>query len=129
VYAGEEHVGYDVRDPSTDRREALARLSDDADLCNWGFVEVGWQTARRWALEEPGDVCFIEAGRREAAEQGHWPTVLDALDVQPLTVLSVRPTVLASIALRLPDPIDGIELPAADSEVEDFLERVQALLQ
>ena len=38
-------------------------------------------------------------------------------------------TVLASIALRLPDPIDGIELPAADSEVEDFLERVQALLQ
>ena len=74
VYAGEEHVGYDVRDPSTDRREALARLSDDADLCNWGFVEVGWQTARRWALEEPGDVCFIEAGRREAAEQGHWPT-------------------------------------------------------
>ena len=129
VHVEGEHIGYDVWNPSTDDRAPLARISEDAELCNWGFEELGWEAARRWSLRDPGDVCFIEAGRREAAQRGHWQTLVDALVAQPLSVLSIRPSVLASIAFRLPDPVDAIELPADEAEIDAFIGRVQALLR
>ena len=81
VHVDGEHVGYDVWSPETQERVPLARISDDAELCNWGFEDEGWAAARRWSLDRAGDVCFIEAGRREAAEHGHWRTLNDALEL------------------------------------------------
>ncbi len=129
VHVDGEHVGYDVFCPSNGERAPLARVSDDALICNWGFDEAGWASARRWSLRDPGDVCFIEAGRREAAQEGHWSTLIDALVAQPLTILSIRPSVLASIAIRLPDPVDALELPNDDAAVEAFLTRVHMILR
>ena len=70
-------------------------------------------------------MCFVEAGKLEAAEQGHWATILRSLDERPLTVLAIRPRVLASVALRLPDPVDSIELPADADEIARFCARVR----
>jgi len=127
VYAaGEEIVGYDVvRVPGGDAIP-LARESSDPELCRWSFDPQTFDTARGWTLDRPLDVAFVEAGRLEAAERGHWRTVLESLRTQPLTVVCIRRGVLASVALRLPDPLDALELPASEAEVAAFQERVVA---
>ena len=123
-WSGDTIEGYDLVHPVSGERVALAREDHGVpELCRWTFSEAAFDAARQWTLEGEHDVVFVEAGRLEAAERGHWPTVARALAVQPLTVLSIRRGVLASVALRLPDPIDAIELPAGDHEVERFVAR------
>ena len=119
-------AGYDLCHPT--RGEALALAREDAiapELCRWRFVPEAFAQARRWTLEEPCDAVLLEAGRLEAAERGHWRTILDALATERLVVLSVRRGVLAHVALALPDPLDAIELPAAPSEVAAFVARTR----
>lgn len=123
---GDAIEGYDLVHPATGATEPLAREdAESPELCRWSFDDAAFARARRWTLEGDGDVVFVEAGRLEAAKRGHWPTLMGALATRPLTVLSIRRGVLASVALALPDPIDAIELPAPADEVERFVARVR----
>lgn len=127
-WQGDVIEGYDLVHPSTGEAAALAREDASApELCRWGFSPEGFELARRWTLERDRDVVFVEAGRLEAARRGHWPALVAALERSPLTVLSIRRGVLASVALALPDPIDAIELPADADEVERFVRRARRL--
>lgn len=119
-------AGYDLCHPTRGETHALAREDTIApELCRWRFVPEAFAQARRWTLEEPCDAVLLEAGRLEAAERGHWRTILDALATERLVVLSVRRGVLAHVALALPDPLDAIELPAAPPEVAAFVARTR----
>lgn len=127
VDADESVLGYDVIDLGTGERRALARESDVPEICNWGFDRDAFEAAREWALR-PADVCVLEVGRLEAAERGHWPTILSAMRAPGrVVVLGVRPNVVASIAVRLPDPIELVELPAPSAELDAFVDRVSQL--
>lgn len=122
---GVERVGYDVVSMASGEHVALARGSSSSpEMCNWAFADSGFARARDWALEGPHGVAFLEAGRLEAAERGHWPAILDSLRTRPLTVLGIRRTVLSAVALRLPDPVDALELPSSRDEAERFIQRV-----
>ncbi len=67
---------------------------------------------------------FLEVGRLEAAERGHWETLLATLESPRLAIVGVRRGVLSNVALRLPDPVDALELPAEPGEVDEFIARV-----
>lgn len=122
-----EVCGYDLVDAATGERHALARKSGTPDMCEWGFSEQAFPKARAW-LEKDACARFAVAGRLEAAERGHWPAIRASLDQPGFLILSVRPNVLASVTLRLPDPAAFIELPASDAEVSDFILGVVELL-
>ena len=125
-FDGEHVVGIDVMRLATGDRVPLAHHAGGADLdvCEWVFSPAAFETAAEWALSGSSAVCFVEAGRLEAAEGGHWATIVRSLNERPLTVLAIRPRVLASVALRLPDPVDSIELPADVDEIARFCVRV-----
>ena len=92
-------------------RAAIARTSPHPDICNYLFQPAGFEAVDRWCGED-GDVLFMEIGRLEAKGEGYWPTVTRRfVGPRTLLVLSIRPHVLASIALDLPDPAAFIELP------------------
>lgn len=121
-------LGFDAMRVPSGEQVVLARHSEslEADICDWAFSEDGFATAGAWVLAAPAEVCFVEAGRLEAAERGHWNTIVRAIETRPLTVLGVRRSVLTSVALRLPDPVDSIELPAEPEEVDRFCARVKS---
>lgn len=120
-----ERVGYDLVELNRGARVPFARESDAPRICNWAFAPEAFAAAHRWVVEEEADVSMLEVGRIEAAEDGHWPAVLSALRVPGRTVvLGIRPAVLASIALRLPDPVDALELPAGGAQISAFVDRL-----
>lgn len=119
--------GYDLVDAATGERHPLARKSEAPDMCEWGFSEDAFQKARG-SLERDACARFAVAGRLEAAERGYWDAIRNALDEPGMLILSVRPNVLPSVALRLPDPEAFIELPASDIDVSEFILRVLELL-
>lgn len=126
--ADQSVVGYDLVDLATGRRVPLARDSDRPLICNWGFDDRAFALAHEWALR-PADVSVVEVGRLEAGERGHWGTVLSALrEPGRLVLLGIRPNVVASVAVRLPDPIEAIELPAEAGQIEAFVRRVGSLV-
>jgi len=120
-----ERAGFDVVDLASGQRRPLAREAPDPQLCTWGFDGETFAQVRRWIDAEPCDVVTLSLGSLEAAGQGYWPTVLANLDGPPrLLLLEIRPNVLSAVALRLPDPEDGVELPAGEDEVAEFASRV-----
>lgn len=125
-FDGDRLVGIDVQRLATGDSVSLAKKASgsDPDLCEWVFSPAAFETTAQWAVEDSAPVCFAEAGRLEAAEGGHWATIVRAVHERPLTVLAIRPTVLVSVALRLPDPVDSIELPEDADEIARFCERV-----
>jgi nucleoside-triphosphatase THEP1 len=124
---GGRRLGYDLVDVATGERRALARESREPRMCSWGFDPDAFALARRW-VERDAAVSVLELGRLEAAEDGHWPAALSVLS-RPgrLVVLGIRASVLAPIAVRLPDPEDAVELPASPREIDHFIERVVSL--
>ena len=112
-----ETLGWDiasVTDP--ERVGVLARISQDPDLCGYKFEQAGFELARALS-DQPADVVVIGGvGKLEAAERGHWPHV----------VACIRDTCLSAIALALPDPLDYVELPCDDAELERLAERLRA---
>lgn len=123
ITRGDEILGYDLIDLGGGARVPLARPSPRPRICSWGFDEQAFARAASWALR-PADVTVIEAGRIEAAGEGHFPALLSTLRASPRVVLvSLRPNVLASIALALPDPADFVELPAEPEEVQALAQR------
>lgn len=122
--------GYDLVHVVSEERYPLARTTTiDPELCQWAFRADGFERARTWALDGEHTVAFVEAGRLEAAERGHWETLRTSLRERAFTVVGIRRSVLASIALRLPDPVDAIELPTDAHEVTGFVERVARTLE
>jgi nucleoside-triphosphatase THEP1 len=122
VIENDEIVGYDLIDLDGGERHALARPSEDPELCNWGFRHEVFDRIRKRVVDSDYDVVVLELGPIEARGRGHWPTVEALLDRDgSLPLLCIRPRSLSRIALELPDPVAGIELPASDGEFEDFV--------
>jgi nucleoside-triphosphatase THEP1 len=125
---GDEVVGYDAISPSSGDVVALARKGPEPELCEWRFCEDALDRVREWATAPHAQVIVLELGPLEARGQGNWPAVRAALAAPDrLVILGIRPAVLAPVVLRLPDPEDGLELPAPASEVDSFVERIVLL--
>lgn len=129
VYRDDTLLGYDVVDLASGERAQLARESGpDADLCSWAFEPSAFETCRRWASAGTYDITLLELGRLEAAGTGHWQLANDILQNDGgLVLIQLRPHVLAQIALQLPDPVDGLELPASEEEIGGFGTRIAEL--
>ena len=122
-----ELIGWDVCRVSDGERYALARRSSDPDLCSYRFDDDAFALAKAWSREEPAEVVFIGGvGKLEAAERGHWPVLSELVERAdgPHVVACIRDTSLSTIALRLPDPVEALELPAADDVVRAFTDAV-----
>jgi nucleoside-triphosphatase THEP1 len=119
--------GWDLENLSNGERRSLARRSSDPTICDIAFDPTAFDTAARWATESHPDVLVVHSvGKLEAAERGHWP-LLSALLAEPAAphlVLCIRDNCLATIALRLEDPIAHIELPAGTQRVSEFAREV-----
>jgi len=122
-----ELLGFDVVCLASGEHVPLARRRRDLDpdLCEWSFSDRGFEAAGEWARRGASEVCFVEAGRLESAEGGHWATIVRSLAERPLTVLAIRRSALTPVALRLPDPADSIELPVDPHEIDRFCARVR----
>ncbi len=124
---GDEILGYDLVDLDDGTRFALARPSTDPEVCNWGFDYTVFAEIQRRVIERAYDIVVLELGPIEARGKGHWETVQRLLAADGrMVVLCIRPRVLARIALDLPDPAAGLELPATDAEIARFVEDVAA---
>ncbi|MGM0578191.1 MAG: DUF2478 domain-containing protein [Myxococcota bacterium] len=122
---GGRERGFDLVDLDTGERVPLARVSGDPDLCDFAFEADGFEQGRAWSSgDQP--VVVVEAGKHEASGRGHWPTIRDIVEGPPrVLILLLRRHALVDIALRLSEPVDGLELPAEDdARVEAFVERV-----
>jgi nucleoside-triphosphatase THEP1 len=124
---GEVHRGHDLLDVATGARRPLARVTaSDPDLCDYAFAADGFAAAAA-LLAGPGEVLLAEAGRLEANGHGHWPAIQAALEGPPaVLVLCLRPQSAAPVALKLTDPVAGLELPADDAAVSAFVAAVAA---
>lgn len=120
---------FELEDVDTGERIPSADLSDEPDVCDLAFDSEVFQTARNWT-ERPGyDVVFLEVGKVEASQKGHWDTVDAAMATDRMLVLTLRPDYLVRVALRLDDPVDVVELPAEASELAAFAENLARLVR
>lgn len=125
-----EKVGYDVIDLASGASVHLAHRSRDPDICEWGFHHEAFERARAWATGGALDVVVVEVGVVEARKKGHWPTIEAVLDGPPAVVLMcIRPRALTEVALRLPDPAAGLELPGGPDDVATFIEDVTEIVR
>ena len=112
--------GYDLVDLAGGGRVRLAERSPNPEMCDWAFQPEAFKVARGWA-EGPFDVVILPAARLESAGRGHWATIAAALaEPAGAVVLCIPPQVLPRIALDLPDPIAGLELPVELEAVAEF---------
>lgn len=119
--------GYDLLQAPAGDRIPLARTSSNPTLCDLEFYGQAFERGRDW-VQAPADVVVLPVGKLEIAKTGHWPAIDQALNrARTLSVLSVRPHLLASLALALPDPVAHIELPAAPGELTAFAETLVSL--
>lgn len=125
VGPSEEPTGYDAVDVLTGERLPLARIASDPHICAWRFEPGVFERIAESVERAAGDVVLFEVGPVEARGEGHWAAVKSALEGQPRVVLlSIRPRVLATVALGLPDPLAGLELPVPDAAIDRFTARV-----
>ncbi len=126
--ADAEAVAYEAQSLRTGQRVRVASHGFDPTLCDWSFDPEAFERARGWVLEPEAHVSFIELGPLEARGEGHLPAAHAALTGPArLLVFCIRPHVLASIGLELPDPVDGLELPEEAADVDAFAARVAEL--
>jgi len=123
-------LAYEAEDLSTGAVVQVASHGEDPAICDWCFDDAAFDEARRWVLDPGAQVSFVELGPLEARGEGHLRAAREALSGSArLLVFCIRPHVLASIGLGLPDPVDGLELPEQAAEFEAFAERVAGLAQ
>jgi len=121
----EDPTGYELLDLRTDERAHLARHGPDPQVCDWVFDDGAFARAAAWCADPNLDVIFLQLGPLEAGEEGHWPTVVRTLrEARGVAVLCMRPHVLARVALKLPDPVAGLELPVDDEALDRFVETI-----
>lgn len=122
-------IGWDLERADGALRIPLARRSAAPTLCSYAFSADGFGMASEWLREPGNDVVVVHAvGKLEAAGGGHWPAIARLL-LEPHaahTVLCIRDTSLAAVALGLDDPTAHLELPAADAELEAFAADISA---
>jgi hypothetical protein len=117
--------GHDAVDLATGERRAVLRTSQTPEICDWSF-EPGALDFGRAAAAREARLSVLPAGRLEATGKGHWPAVADRLATGQPTLLCVSPSSLAAIALDLPDPYAGLELPASPEDVRAFADALIA---
>ena len=117
--------GHDAVDLATGERRAVLRTSHAPDICDWAF-EPGALDFGRAAAGRDAPLSVLPAGRLEATGRGHWPAVAARLATGKPTLLCVSPSSLAAIALDLPDPYAGLELPASAEDVAAFADALLA---
>lgn len=122
VDAGGRRVGYDVVEVTSERRLTLARVAAvRTELCDLKFREGAFDEMRASLLASDARALLLEVGPLEAAERGHWTAIHELLATSDAALLLVvRPRLLASLALRFPDPVAEITLPADSAEIERF---------
>lgn len=122
IDADGKRVGYDVVELAGERRLALARVATaGADLCDLVFRDGAFDEMRASLLASGARALLLEVGPLEAAERGHWRAIRELLATSDATLLLVvRPRLLASLALRFPDPIAELTVPADSAEIERF---------
>lgn len=127
---GGERTGFDLLPVAGGARIALARISPDPLLCDYAFDTDAFARAKAWSLAEGADVTIVEAGKLEAGREGHWPVIEAVTASGPrLGLLLIRRNALAPIALRLPDPVAALDLPADQRECAAFVEELTAILR
>jgi len=120
--------GYDVVDVESGESWPMARYSRDPQVCDWEFDETAFARVRARLAERASHVVLLELGPLEGKEKGHWQAVTEVLEGPPrLLLLCIRPKALSPIALELPDPAAGIELPARQHEIDAFVDEVVSL--
>lgn len=118
----EEPEAYDLVNIATGDRVRVADHGPDPQVCDWSFIEAAFDEARLWCERPELDVVFAQVGPLEAGGEGHWPLVRALIEGEGIPlVLSLRPNVLARVALQLPDPIAGLELPVGSLELDEFV--------
>lgn len=121
VLEGDEVVGWDAVDLAGGSRCPVARTGPDPHLCEWRFDAEGIEACRRWATAPDLDVVVLEAGPLEARGEGHWDTLQEILrSPGRVALVGLRPSALAAVALALPDPIAGLELPGTPEETAEL---------
>ena len=107
-------------------------MHPDPDLCDYRFDHDAFDTAREWVLAPGLDVVFLEAGKYEANERGHWRALVDVLeqtgDGARVVVLAVRRSALISLLYKLPEPTVALELPADEDATAAFAAELEALV-
>jgi nucleoside-triphosphatase THEP1 len=122
-------VGWDISSVTgPTQRGILAREAAEADLCGYKFEASGFALAERLSQGAADVVIVGGVGKLEAAEQGHWPLLKSLIEREPgaHVVACIRDTCLSAVALALPDPLDYVELPCDDAELERLAERLAA---
>jgi len=124
----DEAVAYEAENLRSGERMVVATHGEDPAICDWSFDAQAFDRARGWVLDPEARVIFLELGPLEARGEGHLRAAHEALrGPASLLVFCIRPHVLASIGLELPDPIDGLELPEQAEEVDAFAARLAEL--
>ena len=127
--AADAHRGHDIEDLRTRERAPLTRLSDAAELCDYAFAPGIFERVRAWTTHTPVQLAFVELGKIECRQRGHWPAMLDLMSGPPtLVVACLRPPLLAPIVLALPDPAAFLELPAPPQELDAFAAAITDLM-
>jgi nucleoside-triphosphatase THEP1 len=118
----EQVLGYELHDVGTGQKVPLARASAGVStLCDLTFDPKGFEQGRAWLEGKAADVVLLPVGKLELGGEGHWPAVEAALArIDALVVLTVRSHQLASLVLRMPDPVDALELPADAEAISRF---------
>lgn len=120
-----EALAYEAESLRTGEVVRVASHGDDPAICAFRFDAAAFARAADWVLDPAAHVSFVEMGPLEARGEGHLPAARRALlGSARLLVFCIRPHVLASIGLNLPDPIDGLELPEEEAEFDAFAARV-----
>ncbi len=124
IFEGDEHVGYDVIDLASGARLSLARESTTPRLCRWDFDTTAFERMRGAAREGDYDAVAFDVASLESSGEGHWPAITEALAEERLVILTLRPRVVGPVALRLADPLAGLELPTTNADIEAFAAEV-----
>lgn len=105
----------------------VARLAANPTLCGFRFEQATFDAIRTELANQRPEITVLPGAKLESAEEGHWPSVQDALQ-RPgtLLVLVLRPHLLSRVVLKLPDPVAYLELPGAPDQIEAFEAEVRA---
>ena len=129
IHHRRDDSGHDVENLATGERTVMTVVSNDPDVCDFAFPEGIFDTCRDWLLAPPQKVTFVELGRVEAQQKGHWNAAVELMKgPETLVVCLLRPSALAGVALGLPDPTDFLELPASPEQIDAFAADVAALV-
>ena len=127
---GDDVVGYDLVDLASGRTLPLARPSLEPQLCGYRFSDEAFAWMRAELAQRRPALTVLPCAKLEGSGEGHWVALQEALQRPAgLVLVAMRPHSVARIALRLPDPVDSLEVPCTPEEEAEFLARMQVRLR